>query len=188
MARVRAVLFDLDGTLADTEHAHLAAFNQAFADEGLDWHWDLPMYTRLLEVSGGKERIAQGATVVASIVSSLLGYGNAGGHIASGVSKFALLAYSRDDEKEADLVGLDLGARAGYDPRAGVTLWQKMASAGGGSPPAILSTHPSGPQRIQDIEARLPQVLPLYEAAGKPSRQFGPPAKLAPAKRDGNSR
>jgi HAD superfamily hydrolase (TIGR01509 family) len=55
---LRALIFDVDGTLADTEHAHLAAFNQAFADEGLDWHWDLPLYTRLLEVSGGKERIA----------------------------------------------------------------------------------------------------------------------------------
>ena len=55
---LRALIFDVDGTLADTEAAHRAAFNQAFAEAGLDWDWDEPLYTRLLEVSGGKERIA----------------------------------------------------------------------------------------------------------------------------------
>ena len=54
---LNALIFDVDGTLADTEMAHLAAFNQAFAQVGLDWQWDVPLYTRLLEVSGGKERI-----------------------------------------------------------------------------------------------------------------------------------
>jgi HAD superfamily hydrolase (TIGR01509 family) len=54
---LRALIFDVDGTLADTENAHLAAFNQAFAEAGLDWHWDEALYTRLLEISGGKERI-----------------------------------------------------------------------------------------------------------------------------------
>ncbi|WP_101047985.1 HAD-IA family hydrolase [Macromonas nakdongensis] len=53
----QALIFDVDGTLADTEQWHLAAFNHAFRVEGLDWHWDVPHYTRLLEVSGGKERI-----------------------------------------------------------------------------------------------------------------------------------
>jgi HAD superfamily hydrolase (TIGR01509 family) len=57
-ATLRALIFDVDGTLADTENAHLAAFNQAFAEAGLDWQWDEPLYTKLLEVSGGKERIA----------------------------------------------------------------------------------------------------------------------------------
>jgi HAD superfamily hydrolase (TIGR01509 family) len=52
-----ALIFDVDGTLADTEHAHLAAFNAAFAAEGLGWQWDVPLYTELLTVSGGKERI-----------------------------------------------------------------------------------------------------------------------------------
>lgn len=54
---LKALIFDVDGTLADTEMAHLAAFNHAFAQTGLDWRWDVPLYTRLLEVSGGKERI-----------------------------------------------------------------------------------------------------------------------------------
>ena len=54
---LRALVFDVDGTLADTERFHLQAFNAAFAQEGLDWHWDEDLYTRLLEISGGKERI-----------------------------------------------------------------------------------------------------------------------------------
>ena len=54
---LRALIFDVDGTLADTESAHCEAFNRAFAEAGLDWHWDQKLYTRLLEVSGGKERI-----------------------------------------------------------------------------------------------------------------------------------
>jgi len=52
-----ALIFDVDGTLADTETAHLRAFNAAFAEVGLDWHWDVPLYTRLLGVAGGKERL-----------------------------------------------------------------------------------------------------------------------------------
>jgi HAD superfamily hydrolase (TIGR01509 family) len=54
---LQALIFDVDGTLADTEAAHRAAFNQAFDQEGLDWHWDEALYTRLLDVSGGKERL-----------------------------------------------------------------------------------------------------------------------------------
>ena len=54
---LHALIFDVDGTLADTETAHLAAFNHAFAEFGLDWHWDEALYTELLHTSGGKERI-----------------------------------------------------------------------------------------------------------------------------------
>ena len=55
--KLQALIFDVDGTLADTELAHLAAFNAAFDQEGLPWHWDVPLYTQLLDVSGGKERV-----------------------------------------------------------------------------------------------------------------------------------
>jgi len=75
------------------------------------------------------------------------------------------LKFSRDDETEADAIGLELAARAGYDPRAAVTLWQKMGAASKGAPPQWLSTHPSGKSRIKDIERQLPAVLPLYERA-----------------------
>ncbi len=75
------------------------------------------------------------------------------------------LKFGREDESEADLVGMELAARAGFDPRAGVTLWEKMAAASKGAPPQWLSTHPSGNTRIADIEANLPKVMPLYERA-----------------------
>jgi predicted Zn-dependent protease len=82
----------------------------------------------------------------------------------------ALIAtrFSRRDEDEADRIGLELAARAGYDPRAGVTLWQKMQKASqGGAPPEFLSTHPAEANRVRTIQSLLPAVMPLYEAARK---------------------
>lgn len=75
------------------------------------------------------------------------------------------LKFSRGDETDADIVGLELAARAGYDPRAGVSLWQKMTAASKGAPPQWLSTHPSGSNRAQEIQRHLPEVMPLYENA-----------------------
>ncbi|MES2950411.1 MAG: M48 family metallopeptidase [Pseudomonadota bacterium] len=85
--------------------------------------------------------------------------------IASGGANLLTLEFSREDESEADLVGMELAARAGFDPRAGVTLWQKMGAASKGAPPQWLSTHPAGTRRIADIQANLPKVMPLYERA-----------------------
>ena len=78
------------------------------------------------------------------------------------------LKFGREDESEADLVGMELAARAGYNPRAGVSLWQKMSAANKGAPPQWMSTHPSGKTRIKDIEANLPKVEHLYQQADKP--------------------
>jgi predicted Zn-dependent protease len=75
------------------------------------------------------------------------------------------LKFSREDETEADLVGMELAARSGFNPQAGVSLWHKMSSANPNTPPQWLSTHPSGESRIRQIEANLPKVLPLYQQA-----------------------
>jgi predicted Zn-dependent protease len=85
------------------------------------------------------------------------------------------LKFGRDDESEADLIGMELAARAGYDPSAGVTLWQKMAAANKGAPPQFMSTHPSGPTRIRDIEDNLHKVEPLFARAERPPQRFEPP-------------
>lgn len=75
------------------------------------------------------------------------------------------LPHSREAEREADHIGVELAARAGYDPRAAVTLWQKMAGLGGGRPLEFLSTHPAPENRQQDLAETSELVLPLYEQA-----------------------
>lgn len=74
------------------------------------------------------------------------------------------LPHSRLHETEADRMGVELAARAGYDPRAAISLWQKMSRLGG-SPPEFLSTHPSPDTRMQDLEVYSERVMPLYRAA-----------------------
>lgn len=81
---------------------------------------------------------------------------------------FFSLKYGRDQESESDTVGLELMARAGYNPEEAITLWKKMGAASGGSKmPQWLSTHPTGETRIRDITAMLPKVMPLYQASKK---------------------
>jgi predicted Zn-dependent protease len=119
----------------------------------------------------GAERVSQGMMVaVGGLVLDastkekknhdllLAGYGLA----ATG----GILAFSRAHESEADFIGLRYAARAGYDPRAAITFWRKMAQAGSPSKvPVFLSTHPSHDRRIADLRNWVPQVLPLYESA-----------------------
>ena len=113
-----------------------------------------------------RERIAKGqlTNIGAALLGEFIGGGKYSGAFRAG-GDLMNLKFSRDDEAEADIVGLELVARAGYDPRAGVSLWQKMAAANRGAPPAWLSTHPAGEDRIREIERHLPEVMPLYEAA-----------------------
>lgn len=80
----------------------------------------------------------------------------------------ATLKFSRNHESEADYIGLRYAAKAGYDPRAAIDFWQRMAKQKEGAGlPAILSTHPSDEKRIEDLRKSMPAVLPLYEAAKK---------------------
>ncbi|QNM96551.1 M48 family metallopeptidase [Chitinimonas koreensis] len=89
-------------------------------------------------------------------------------YLSLGLDGFNLalnLPNSRDNESEADAMGIELAARGGYDPRAAISLWQKMSAASQGQPPQFLSTHPSNQTRITDLQANMPKVLPLYDAA-----------------------
>ena len=81
-----------------------------------------------------------------------------------------LLPHSRTQESEADIIGLDLMAKAGFNPAQSVNLWENMSKAGGGQPPEFLSTHPSNNTRISNLQKHMPEAQGYYEAAGrKPS-------------------
>ena len=115
-----------------------------------------------------RERMAktQGTGTLLSLGAQLLGLGQVGNVAANLGTQLLTLKFSREDENEADLVGLELAARGGYNPDASVTLWQKMVQAGGGGGgPGFLSTHPSGPERIQHLQANIPKVQGLYQRA-----------------------
>jgi predicted Zn-dependent protease len=113
----------------------------------------------------GRERASRQYAV--GLGAALLGAGTGiGSDLPNLIGNVTLnLPNSRDNEAEADRIGIELAARAGYNPRAAISLWQKMATQGGGKGPEFLSTHPSGPSRIADIERTLPAVQPLYLAA-----------------------
>jgi Zn-dependent protease with chaperone function len=116
----------------------------------------------------GRERasqqMAQGLAV--GVIGAAVGLGGLGQDLAGLVADVTFgLPYSREFEREADRIGVELAARGGFDPRAAVTLWQKMAQAGGGGTPEFLSTHPSDQSRIQDVQAYAQRVMPLYEQA-----------------------
>jgi predicted Zn-dependent protease len=118
----------------------------------------------------GRERMSQayvqqfGLQALAAMVG-----GSAGSIAAQGAGMGSQLFFSlpngREQEREADRMGLELAARAGYNPDAAVTLWQKMTAANQSAPPEFLSTHPASANRIKDLQALAPKVRPLYEAA-----------------------
>jgi predicted Zn-dependent protease len=115
------------------------------------------------------------------IGAALLGLGSTGRAVGDLTGQMLSLSFSRDDESQADRLGMIMAAKAGYNPRAGVTLWKKMMAASKGAPPQFLSTHPSSENRIHDIEALLPRVEPIYNAAEKPPQRFSPPVPKAAA-------
>lgn len=121
----------------------------------------------------GRERLSQakatgGLTALAGVLAPTKGLQVA---VASEASHYLFtLPNSREHESEADTMGLELAARAGYNPRAAMSVWEKMAAEGGGAGGSeFLSTHPSDSTRIASLTAMQPRVTPLYDAAIKPS-------------------
>jgi predicted Zn-dependent protease len=119
----------------------------------------------------GRERVSQAMaqSVVANIAMAAAGgYGSAVS-AANQVAQYVLvLPNSRQNESEADAIGLELAARAGYNPQAAISVWQKMIKATDSKKtPEFLSTHPSGETRIEQLTALMPAVEPLYQASNK---------------------
>jgi predicted Zn-dependent protease len=118
----------------------------------------------------GRERASQAyaESLGLSVVGAALGLGQGSMQLAQIITDITFnLPNSREHEVEADRIGVELAARAGYDPRAAITLWQKMGQVGGSAPPQFLSTHPSPQNRQKDLTAYAARVMPLYEAARK---------------------
>ena len=114
-----------------------------------------------------REQLAknQATSIGISLGAQLLGLGDIGNAAARLGGQLLSLKFSRNDESDADLVGLELAARAGYHPQAAVSLWRKMGQATGEGGIGFLSTHPTGPDRIRQLEGNVPRVMGLYEQA-----------------------
>ena len=115
-----------------------------------------------------REQISQqmGTQAAIGIAGALFGVGELGQGIGNMVADVTLnKPKSRTHETEADRIGVELAARAGYDPHAAVSLWEKMLKLGGSQPPQWLSTHPSNESRIADLKTYSERVMPLYQAA-----------------------
>jgi predicted Zn-dependent protease len=113
-----------------------------------------------------RERVSRAMTqqIALAGVAVLTGAGSGALDMANTVASVTFqLPHSREQESEADTIGLELMARAGYDPNAAVSVWKKMLAAEQGGPPQFLSTHPSPKTRIQDLQALVPKVMPLYQ-------------------------
>jgi predicted Zn-dependent protease len=116
----------------------------------------------------GRERASEQMVenLGAQALGMALGIGDLGTQLSQTVLNVTLtLPHSRTQEAEADRIGVELAARSGYDPRAAVSLWQKMGKLGGSKPPEWLSTHPSDQSRTRDVQTYAERVMPLYEAA-----------------------
>ena len=120
----------------------------------------------------GREKAGQATGIgIAAAIGGAVGayYGidaNVGQTVLGTVGELAFMRpNSRGMEQEADRMGVELAARAGYDPRAAISLWEKMGRVSGGQPPQWLSTHPSNQSRIADLKAYAERVQPLYVAA-----------------------
>ncbi len=120
----------------------------------------------------GNERVSQAAGLNAAmgVLGAVVENETVLGAMGAGAQYGVLLPFGREHETEADIIGQQIMAKAGFNPEAAMKLWENMAAAGGESPPEIMSTHPAHDTRIKGLRDNLPNVLPLYaqaRAAGK---------------------
>ncbi len=116
----------------------------------------------------GRQMATQTGTAIGAVALEIFTGIRLDPNLAGSVSQAVfVLPNSREAEQEADRIGVELAARAGYDPRAALTLWQKMGKVGGNAPPEWLSTHPSNETRLKDLEVYAQKVMPLYQAASR---------------------
>jgi predicted Zn-dependent protease len=120
----------------------------------------------------GAERLSDNLATQAAVAAGTAYAGTRGTNAASAAAALGLgaevgilLPFSRTQESEADTLGQRYMAQAGFDPRAAVTLWQKMGAQGGSKPPAFLSTHPSSGNRAQALNQQAQQLIPVYQQA-----------------------
>jgi len=114
----------------------------------------------------GRQMATQTATAVGAIALEIFTGVSIDPQLAGTFSQaMFVLPNSRENEQEADFIGVELAARGGYDPRAALTLWQKMGQMGGGGSPEWLSTHPSNETRLRDLQGYVTKVMPLYESS-----------------------
>lgn len=143
------------------------------------------VYTGLLQVAKNQDQLAavighevahvlarHSAARVSNEMAAQLGVGllSAGtglppDAIGLGAQLLLLMPYGRKDESESDILGLELMAKAGFDPRQAPALWVNMGAASQGAPPEFMSTHPSHETRIQDLNKQMPRAQPLYQQA-----------------------
>jgi len=111
--------------------------------------------------------VSQGLNILQALTMPSSSLGQLGfGLLGVGAQYGVLMPFSRTQESEADIIGVDLMAKAGFDPRNSITLWQKMEQATQGKQPVeFMSTHPSHATRIQDLEQHMPQAMALFQQA-----------------------
>ncbi|TGK48311.1 M48 family metallopeptidase [Leptospira bouyouniensis] len=114
----------------------------------------------------GNERVSQNQLTTGSVkILETLGKPTVAGALGMGAKFGVLLPFSRQHESEADLIGLEIMAKSGFDPRESVNLWKNMSALGSGKPNELLSTHPSDETRIRQLNEAMPKAMALYETA-----------------------
>jgi predicted Zn-dependent protease len=116
--------------------------------------------------------VSQGMALIQAVTAPQTALGQTAiGLLGVGAQYGVLMPYSRTHESEADIIGVDLMAKAGFDPRQSISLWQKMDQASQGQPIEFLSTHPSHSTRIQDLNQHMPNAMGLFQQARSMGKQ-----------------